>query len=76
MCTRAVYAHTYSVTRTTSPNPFRFDSNVTKSLIDKKSFVVDDIGMSGNQVLIFEDMVLKIEDSSVSMIDNRCSLNL
>ena len=32
MCTRAVYAHTYSVTRTTSPNPFRFDSNVTKSL--------------------------------------------
>ena len=40
-----------------------------KSLIDKKSFVVDDIGMSGNQVLIFEDMVLKIEDSSVSMIE-------
>ena len=40
-----------------------------KSLIDKKSFVMDDIGMSGNQVLIFEDMVLKREDSSVSMIE-------
>ena len=36
-----------------------------KLLIDKKSFVVDTIGMSGNQVLIFEDMVLKIEQSSV-----------
>jgi len=34
-----------------------------KTLIDKKAFTVDDIGMSGNQVLIFEDMVLKIEDS-------------
>ena len=29
-----------------------------KSLVDKKPFVMDDIGMSGNQVLIFEDMVL------------------
>lgn len=38
-----------------------------KSLIDKKAFTVDDIGMSGNQVLIFEDMVLKIEDSPTSM---------
>ena len=35
-----------------------------KSLIGDKSFTVDDVGMSGNQVLIFEDMVLKIEDSS------------
>lgn len=35
-----------------------------KSLISDKSFTLDDIGMSGNQVLIFEDMVLKIEDSS------------
>ena len=36
-------------------------------LIDKKPFIVDDIGMSGNQVLVFEDMVLKIEDNSTSM---------
>ena len=38
-----------------------------KSLIGDKPFTVDDIGMSGNQVLIFEDMVLKIEDSSASV---------
>lgn len=38
-----------------------------KSFIDKKPFTVDDIGMSGNQVLIFEEMVLKIEDSSNAM---------
>ena len=49
-------------------------STVTKNfkktiIIDKKTYVVDDVGMSGNQVLIFEDMVLKIEDSSVSMIE-------
>lgn len=37
-----------------------------KSLICDKPFTVDDIGMSGNQVLIFEDMVLKIEDNSTS----------
>ena len=36
-------------------------------LIKKKPFIVDDIGMSGNQVLVFEDMVLKIEDNSTSM---------
>lgn len=36
-------------------------------LIDNKPFIVDDIGMSGNQVLIFEDMVLKIEDNPTSM---------
>lgn len=36
-------------------------------LIDKKSFIVDDIGMSGNQVLVFEDMVLKIEENPTSM---------
>ena len=35
-----------------------------KSLIDNKLYTVDDIGMSGNQVLIFEDMVLKIEEKS------------
>lgn len=33
-----------------------------KKLIDGKEFTTDEIGMSGNQVLIFEDMVLKIED--------------
>lgn len=33
-----------------------------KSLITGKEFTMDDIGMSGNQVLIFQDMVLKIED--------------
>ena len=38
-----------------------------KEWIDKKPFTEDDIGMSGNQVLIFEDMVLKIEDSSSSV---------
>ena len=40
-----------------------------KLLIDKKSFVVDTIGMSGNQVLIFEDMVLKIEQSSAAVAE-------
>ena len=35
-----------------------------KSMLDNKNHTVDDIGMSGNQVLIFEDMVLKIEDSA------------
>ena len=35
-----------------------------KSLIESKSYTVDEIGMSGNQVLIFEDMVLKIEEKS------------
>lgn len=38
-----------------------------KALIENKPFTIDDIGMSGNQVLIFEDMVLKIEDSSAAM---------
>lgn len=38
-----------------------------QALIESKSYTVDDIGMSGNQVLIFEDMVLKIEDESVSV---------
>lgn len=44
-----------------------------KSFIDKKTYTVDDIGMSGNQVLIFKDMVLKIEDSSTS-IENQVQL--
>lgn len=40
-----------------------------KQIIDAKSFAVDDIGMSGNQVLIFEDMVLKIENNSETMTE-------
>ena len=42
-------------------------SSKIKEIIDKKTYVVDDVGMSGNQVLIFEDMVLKIEDDSESL---------
>lgn len=38
-----------------------------KSLIDGKLYTVDDIGMSGNRVLLFEDMVLKIEESTESV---------
>lgn len=38
-----------------------------KSLINDKTFTVDEVGMSGNQVLIFDDMVLKIEDSITAM---------
>lgn len=32
-----------------------------RNLIMDKPYTIDDIGLSGNQVLIFEDMVLKIE---------------
>lgn len=38
-----------------------------RALIETKPYKVDDIGMSGNHVLIFEDMVLKIEDNSVAI---------
>lgn len=38
-------------------------------LIDKKPFIVDEIGMSGNQVLVFEDRVLKIGDNPASMTE-------
>lgn len=38
-----------------------------KLWIDNKPYVVDDIGMSGNQVLIYDDMVLKIEEGSASV---------
>ena len=38
-------------------------------LIDKKPFIVDEIGMSGNQVLVFEDMVLKIGDNPTYMFE-------
>ena len=47
-------------------NQLQVPSNI-KVLIDKKPFVVDDIGMSGTQVFIFDDMVLKIEDIPSSM---------
>lgn len=40
------------------------ESSKIKGLIANKPYTVDDIGMSGNQVLIFEDMVLKIEDKT------------
>ncbi len=35
-----------------------------RAFTDGKSYTVDEIGKSGNQVLIFEDMVLKIEKRS------------
>ena len=38
-----------------------------RNLIETKPYRVDEIGMSGNQVLIFEDMVLKIEDDVTAM---------
>lgn len=40
-----------------------------KTWIDKKIYTVDDIGMSGNQVLIFEDMVLKIGKCSAAVVE-------
>ena len=40
------------------------ESSKIKGLIVNKPYTVDVIGMSGNQVLIFEDMVLKIEDKT------------
>lgn len=39
-----------------------------KTLIENKTYEVDNIGQSGNQVLIFEDMVLKIEDNSPAIV--------
>ena len=38
-----------------------------KVLIKDKPYTIDEVGMSGNQILIFEDMVLKIEDNSISI---------
>ena len=35
-----------------------------QTLIENKPFIIDEIGMSENQMLIFEDMVLKIENNS------------
>ena len=41
--------------------------SIINEWIDNKPYTIDDIGMSGNQVLIFEDMVLKIENYSDSI---------
>lgn len=41
--------------------------SIINDWIDNKQYTIDEIGMSGNQVLIFEDMVLKIENSSDSV---------
>lgn len=35
-----------------------------KELINGKTYIIDEVGMSGNQVLLFENMVLKIEEAS------------
>ena len=35
-----------------------------EEVVAGKSYTLDEIGKSGNQVLIFEDMVLKIEKRS------------
>ena len=37
-----------------------------KNFIKDKPYTLDNIGMSGNTVLLFEDMVLKIENDVVS----------
>lgn len=44
----------------------QFPSKIKMHIADKP-YTIDDIGMSGNQVLIFEDMVLKIEERSESI---------
>lgn len=51
---------------TDNQNHLQFPSKIKELIIDKP-FIVDNIGMSGNQVLIFEKMVLKIEDDSPAM---------
>ena len=38
-----------------------------KTWLENKTYTIDDIGMSGNLVLIFDDMVLKIEEESDSI---------
>ena len=45
-------------------NPY-LPTNI-KNLIKDKPYTIDTIGMSGNTVLLFEDMVLKIENDLVS----------
>lgn len=40
-----------------------------KELISENEYTIDNVGMSGNQVLIFEDMVLKIESDLASVAE-------
>jgi len=47
-------------------NQLKIPSKI-KEFINNKSYTIDNIGQSGNQVLIFEDMVLKIIENSTSM---------
>lgn len=47
-------------------NQLQLPSTIRK-LVEGKTFTIDDVGMSGNQVLIFDDMVLKIEEGLTSM---------
>ena len=47
-------------------NQFNFPPKI-KQFVADKPFEIDEIGLSGNQVLIFEDMVLKIEDDVTAM---------
>ena len=59
-------------------NAFEKELQVTskiKAWIDNKAFTVDNIGMSGNLVLIFEDMVLKIQGCSTSMTEQVQMMN-
>ena len=45
---------------------FNFPPKI-KQFVADKPFEIDEIGLSGNQVLIFDDMVLKIEDDATAM---------
>lgn len=47
-------------------NQMQLPSKIIK-WIKNKTFTVDDIGMSGNLVLIFDDMVLKVEEKTASI---------
>ena len=38
-----------------------------RELVEGKKYTIDDVGMSGNQVFIFDEMVLKIEEGPTSM---------
>lgn len=40
-----------------------------QEFIDNKPYTIDNIGMSGNQVLIFDNMVLKMEDNMTSVAE-------
>ena len=42
-----------------------------KEIIGNRAYTLDDIGMSGSQVLIFDDMVLKIQPESAEALTER-----